>query len=879
MTFDSRLEELIDRISEMVVLTELSDQQGLAFLIEGIREVGDLLAQHGQTVPAAAAAAAAEKVKGILFEEEPDPPAAAGIVGRAIGALQGIVRHGADPATTVFPDELGLSARAGPDVEESAAAAEGEPDGQAAAVSPAPGAEETAALTPPTDRLPDAIHLPPSMPRLPPGVDTDILEMFLDQQDTVLEEMDDRILSFEKTHAREDLAALLRLLHTMKGEAGVLGLDSIAQVCHATEDYLETDADRISPDKLFAVKDWLAGTFGVFKGERKLFQSPASVMAELGPPAAAGAPGEKQTIAEPVDAGPAAGAGVPIAETEIPLIQDFISDAKEHFELADDNLLILERDPSDEEALNTVFRCFHTLKGVSSFLNLPDITKLAHGAESLLDAVRKGRVHLTGSTTDVVFRALDAMKNLVDRLGNALAQDAPIPPDPALPALLEEMRSILGPGAGTQAVSKPRRTQRRRAARAAETPATPAPADMHEPEPAVSLPHLQLQESVKIDVPRLDRLIDTIGELVIAQSIVARDPDVRALESERLENSLAHLGKTVRMLQEMSMSIRMSPIKPLFHKMARMVRDLAKRENKQIDFAMSGEDTELDRGMLEKISDPLVHMLRNSVDHGIEDSPAARRRAGKPAAGRIELKAFHKGGNIHIEIADDGRGLNRDAIIRKGIERGVIQSGQHLSDDEAYALIFEPGFSTADRITDISGRGVGMDVVLRNIESLHGQILINSAVGSGTTFTLVFPLTLAIIDGMVVRVGIETYVVPVLSIVEAVRPSRDMLSTVTREGEMLSARGAMMPVFRLARLFGVRNARQDPTDSILIIVEDAGRQAVLMVDELLEEQQIVIKSLGDGLGSITGISGSCIMPDGTVALIVDVPGIIRLATQ
>jgi two-component system chemotaxis sensor kinase CheA len=291
---------------------------------------------------------------------------------------------------------------------------------------------------------------------------------------------------------------------------------------------------------------------------------------------------------------------------------------------------------------------------------------------------------------------------------------------------------------------------------------------------------------------------------------------------------------------------------------------------------MDGEETMLDKSVVDRIGDPLIHLVRNAVDHGIEPTPRDRILAGKEAGGEITLTAFHKGGNIYVEIQDDGRGLDRDAIQRRAFEKGLIREDHTLSDYEIYNLILLPGFSTARKVTDVSGRGVGMDVVKKTIEDLRGNINIASIPGEGTTVSLKLPLTLAIIDGMLVRIGEERYIIPTLSIVESVRPKIEDVNSIANKGEMIVIRDKMIPLFRLADLFKIKGAQQCIDDSIVIVVEDSGRMTGIMVDELLGQQSTVIKSLG-ALKGLTGISGGSIMSDGSVGIILDIAGIVKLA--
>jgi two-component system chemotaxis sensor kinase CheA len=386
---------------------------------------------------------------------------------------------------------------------------------------------------------------------------------------------------------------------------------------------------------------------------------------------------------------------------------------------------------------------------------------------------------------------------------------------------------------------------------------------------------VQVKDLVKVDSDRLDRLVDLIGELVIAESMVSQASDLRQAMGAQSLRHINQVDKITRALQEMGTSLRMVPVRSTFQKMARLVRDVAKKAGKGVDFVTLGDDTELDKSVVDKIGDPLVHMIRNAVDHGLE-TPDERLRLGKPAMGRVELRAFHKGGGIYIEIEDDGRGLNREAILAKAVERGLIRENDNLSDREVWDLIFQPGFSTAKQITDVSGRGVGMDVVKRNIDALRGRVDVRSEWGVGTVISVRLPLTMAIIDGMVVGIGAERYVVPTLSIVRSIRPEPEQITTVAGRGELLNLDGSLLPIFRLSRLFQ-SEAAKNLTDGIVVVAENDGRQIGLAVDTLLGQQQIVIKPLGEGLKHAPGIVGGAVMPDGEVGLILDVAGLLTMA--
>jgi two-component system chemotaxis sensor kinase CheA len=384
--------------------------------------------------------------------------------------------------------------------------------------------------------------------------------------------------------------------------------------------------------------------------------------------------------------------------------------------------------------------------------------------------------------------------------------------------------------------------------------------------------------SVRVRTDRLDRLIEMVGELVIGHSMVAQDETVNSGNYLELQRKVSHTDKIVRQVQDLSMSMRMVQLKGTIGKIARLVRDLARRRETTINFVPIGEDTEIDRNMVDLINDPLVHLVRNAVDHGIEP-PHERERNGKPREGTLLLKAYHSGGNIVVEISDDGRGLDYNKIIEKAISKGLIQPGQNMSDNEIINLIFQPGFSTADKVTDISGRGVGLDVVRKAVETLRGRVDVSTELGKGCTFSVRLPLTMAITDGMLVKVGNQRYILPTVNIDMSFRPNAETLSTIVGRGEIVVFNGKVLPIFRLHRLFNIKDAVEDPTRGLLIIIGEGNQRCALLVDELVGQQQVVAKPLGDGIGKVQGIAGGAILGDGQVGLILDPQGIAVLARQ
>jgi two-component system chemotaxis sensor kinase CheA len=368
------------------------------------------------------------------------------------------------------------------------------------------------------------------------------------------------------------------------------------------------------------------------------------------------------------------------------------------------------------------------------------------------------------------------------------------------------------------------------------------------------------------------------GEMVIAESLVRNDRELTALKNPLLHRKIAQLTRISAELHKTAMAMRLVPIGPLFHKMARLVRDLSRQFGKQVEMETQGDEIELDRNIVEELADPLMHMVRNALDHGI-GTPAERQAAGKPPAARLLLRAHHRAGQVVIEITDDGRGLNRAKIVEKAVQKGLIVSADGLSDSEIYNLIFQPGFSTAAQVTNVSGRGVGMDVVRRHIEKLRGRIEIRSTVGAGTTFLLKLPLTLAIIDGLVVGVGQERYIVPLFAIREMFRPTAETIWTVQQRAEMALVRGSLLPVVRLYRIFHVQPKSEDPLAGVLVVAEVEGQRFCLLVDELIGKQEVVIKTLGEAFKSVTGVAGGAILGDGRVGLILDLERISRVKDQ
>lgn len=653
--------------------------------------------------------------------------------------------------------------------------------------------------------------------------------------------------------------------------------------------------------------------------------------------------------------------------------QIFFEEAGENLDHMEQMLLDLDLAVVDDEELNGIFRCAHSIKGGAATFGFADVAELTHNMESLLDKLRRHELQLTTPMVDALLESADASRSLlarhqngsgdavptaalVQRIGDlaagrtpaaapkaaGAAKPAPVAAQPAkstrsleiqigpldqpeyADALKELFRDIPGLGSinvlDTElpnmrlfavetsssdedlldlfvfhvakeqvAIRCVDEAQAPGAADAgfgffADAPGAPSsasePAKMAEvseqktaPKAAANKAQLEAA-TIRVAVSKVDQLINLVGELVITQAMLAQNS--RALDpalNQQLMAGLADLDRNTRDLQESVMSIRMIPMSIVFSRFPRMLRDLAGKLGKKVEMVMQGEATELDKGLVEKITDPLTHLVRNSCDHGVE-MPEERLAKGKPEHGTITLSASHQGGSIVIEVRDDGRGLSREKILRKARERGLEVSDQ-MTDPEVWQLIFAPGFSTADVVTDVSGRGVGLDVVIRNITSLNGTVEIDSQEGYGMKVSVRLPLTLAIMDGMSVGVGDEVYILPLSSVVESFLVKAEAVSTVGQGSQLVKVREEYMPVIELEKVFQVPRFDQEKANNIMVVVEAEGSRAALLVDELLGQQQVVVKNLESNYRKVPNVSGATILGDGKVALILDTAGLIR----
>ena len=634
-----------------------------------------------------------------------------------------------------------------------------------------------------------------------------------------------------------------------------------------------------------------------------------------------GMPPEPAVPAEvpPTPAPPAVQNSIAEAQTNLQLSPDmrqgFVTEADEQLDAEEQSLLlVLDENAEHTEPLKDAFRYIHSFKGNCGFMGLVQLEHLSHTMETLLDKLRGNEIPPGESNVGLLLKLLDVLRSGVQdvenggngvvpdieqhvyalnvQLGIETGQAAPAVPKPAPAPTPEPVAEPTDADLDAQIAAAFAKRDAEKAAAKKQKEAELAAAGV-KPEAAVPKPAAPVagsgttsgtsaasssakKQDIRVDLHKLDDLINLVGELVIAESMVTRCPAVVHVEDEYYNRAKHQLRRICDELQDVAMAVRMIPLSATFRKMIRLVHDLSTKTGKKIKLNLVGEETEVDKTVIEQIADPLVHIVRNSCDHGIE-TPEVRVQNGKSDTGTVTLEGKHEGGEVWIVIRDDGHGLDREKIISKAIERGLVGiEAKDWPDDRVFKLVFEPGFSTADKVTDVSGRGVGMDVVKRNIEKLNGRIDVASKAGVGSTFTLRIPLTLAIVDAMLVRVGEGQYMIPTLAIRESIVPTREQI-TITPEGrEILRLREEMVPVVRLHDVFACEPGAMKLKDGILIVAEDGGRSFAFFVDEIIGQQQTVIKGLPDYIGEANGFSGCTILGDGTVSLIVDVGAVSQM---
>jgi two-component system, chemotaxis family, sensor kinase CheA len=656
----------------------------------------------------------------------------------------------------------------------------------------------------------------------------EIAKVFFQESREGLDAMESGLLTLGATADGENINTIFRAAHSIKGGAATFGFAAVADFTHGVETLLDEMRNGVRPVTSEAVQtllqtcDCLREMIAATEGEQPLDQGRiASLNGDI-----TNILGERLHAAPAAQAAPAAAAGTQTTGWRI----NFAPVA---------DLLRLRNEPT---------RMFAELKRLGDFSAHADVSRIP-----LLDALDPESCYLSwriAITGQIPRAALDEIFDWVDSrclLEFMPAEDAASTHAPAtlMPAAAQASGAALGPAPVAAPLQKPGA------------------------EPNAS----------RVATEKVDNIINLVGELLITQSMLCGFADgINPDDLDRLRQGLAQLARNTRELQESVMQIRMLPISFAFNRFPRIVHDLSRKLGKKVELKLVGEGTELDKTVLEKINDPLVHLVRNALDHGLE-TPDQRLAAGKQENGTIELRAFHEGGNIIIEVRDDGAGLNKAKILKKATERALIAPDQDLTDEQIDNLIFMPGFSTADQLSDVSGRGVGMDVVRRNINDLGGHVGISSKEGLGSTIRIRLPLTLAILDGQLVRVGKEVYVISLLAIVETIQVTKQLINTVAGRTEVFRLRDEYLPVLKLCDQFGVEPDGRSAEEGLLVVVESDGRRVGVLVDDLLAQQQVVIKSLESNFKSVSGIAGATILGDGQVALIIDVPGLIGSAMK
>ena len=707
-----------------------------------------------------------------------------------------------------------------------------------------PGEPEVPKVAPPVG---------PNPPRVEKTeVDVEVLVSFLSEAQEHLESIEERILSLEASPDPKTVNEIFRSVHTIKGVSGFLNLHSIKKLSHELEYLLDElrsgvrKVDRSLVDVLLLGCDTLgqlvsnvakaASKLTVAKGNAALLLPEADLEEALGAISRVrGTVYTPEPSAPSPSSVPAAPPGGEIADLlqSSELIGKFSQEALETLETVEGCVLTMEKTRSTGDYLNEAFRSIHTLKGNAGFFGFAALESLCMEMETLLDSLRKGHRAIDPEAVENLLSFLDQLRSLVQTPGTK-ASPATAPETVAKVPVPAEGESF-----GKYTVKK---------------------------------------KDIRVDTEKLDSLFDLIGELITAEAMVIDSPDLRNLELSSFPRAAAYLSKITRELQAITMSIRMIPLDGLFSKMNRLVRDLGRKFNKEIELEVSGAETEMDRNIIEEISDPLVHIIRNAIDHGIEDD-AVRKAKGKTPGGRVRLNARYEGNEIWITISDDGAGLDRDRILQVARTKGLAGTGE-LTDQEVWKLIFEPGFSTAKQVSEISGRGVGMDVVKKNLEKLRGQVDIATVKDKGTDFVLKIPLTLAIIDGVTLRSGSTLYSIPIADVVEFQNFQPEKVTQTDPSNAVLRLRDEVLPILSLREAFVTQEKSVPPGDGqgakrVSIIIKSQGRKMALLVDEIVGYKQIVLKALPDSMVGLEGISGCTILGNGEVSLIIDVNALFR----
>lgn len=773
--------------------------------------------------------------------------------------------------------------------------------------------------------------------------DIELISGFVDETRDIIEEVEPTLIELSHESRgnvvdSETVNSIFRLFHSLKSSAAFLGFNNIARLTHEAETLLQGVREGKIPlsgdlasvlctstDLIMEMLHAIEESYNDEGFDTKIDTNIADLLtfskggAPMNSDESKSAEASEAPEAEITPQNAEAPSGMtPQMEQELftpEMYQNYIVEAVEQLDLVEEKFLALEKKGYDEEDLNSAYRAIHSFKGNSSFMQLQDLMNVSHMVETIMGSMREKLTEVTPDNISFLLEALDLLHSTVDEMNNDYTKSS-IPNYVAYSDLMKEIYpecfnnedSIkaldeLAEKEGKNIVLSESNNTRlpftsneiKETVEITDRNVIVQPSTSESiPEPEVlpvgaittktagsgeSAPKRDIvRKDIRVNLDKLDSIINLAGELVIAESMVTRNPVVAEIEDENFSRAVHQLRRICNELQDASMSLRMVPLDSTFKKMVRVVHDLSRKMGKQIKLDIKGGDTEVDKTVIEHIGDPLVHIIRNSCDHGIEPSDI-RVANGKAAIGHVSIEGRHEGGEVWIIIQDDGKGLNKEKIVDTAIKRGVIDNADSLDDHAIWQLIFEPGFSTADKISDVSGRGVGMDVVKRNIEKMNGHIDIRTIEGKGTSFVIRIPLTLAIIDGMLVKSGNSLYTIPTLMIKKSITCTEEMITHSPEGKEILVMGDEFLPIIKLAEVFKQPEAEQDVMQGILMITENRGRKFAIMADSIIGQQQTVIKGLSSYLSNARGTSGCTILGDGTVSLIIDISSLIEIAEE
>lgn len=748
---------------------------------------------------------------------------------------------------------------------------------------------------------------------MPRSIDDETREIIVSFVSEGYERLDDSEAQLSKLEEEGDntarLNSVFRLFHSVKGSAGYLGFEAIKKLTHEAETLLDVFLkEKIQPtpksiDIVFETIDELrkliaivekefsdeSGAESALKQSAKISAEIASLRASIVKPEITES--KITEVTKTVESGQINEIFLsPLVSAD--MVQRFIGECADLIDRTEKNALALNPKENNHELVHDMFRAIHTIKGNSGFFGHAYLERICKSLEAELDTARQNEGPCGEAFGNSVIRYIDLARNALktvvihdqnsspEKDGEDHPQQAEYKP---IGEILIDMGAV-GPDALDEAL-------RERDRPLGEVLVDKGIIDSSQVESALKIQKAQMpansressneivRKEIRVDTAKLDKLFELVGELITAESMVYNSPDLKGVHRSDFNKSFTSLNKISREIQETTMMIRMIPLDGLFQKMTRLVRDLSRKFDRPINLTVSGQDTEMDKNVIEQISDPLVHILRNAIDHGIEPREK-RKAAGKPETGTVSMSAKYEGSEIWITVTDDGAGLDREKICRKAVERGLIKTDPALlADKDIWAFIFEPGFSTAEIVSDVSGRGVGLDVVKKNLEKIHGRIDIKTSPGSGTDFILAIPLTMAIIDGITVRAGKNRYSLPLNDIIEFVKVVPQQITRTEKNAETVNIRSEFLPLLKMYELFDIPETITDPSEGIIIIVQNNGRKACILIDEVIGNQQIVVKSLSEYLGKVEGISGCSILGDGGVSFIIDTGRLLSLRLE